>query len=41
MLGHGTEVLAELFPGFTDELVEAGVPALDYHDMSEAVLTPA
>jgi 2-polyprenyl-6-methoxyphenol hydroxylase-like FAD-dependent oxidoreductase len=35
LLGRGTQVLAELFPGFTDELVEAGVPALDYHDMSE------
>jgi 2-polyprenyl-6-methoxyphenol hydroxylase-like FAD-dependent oxidoreductase len=39
LLGRGAEVLAELFPGFTDELVEAGVPALDYHDMSEAYLS--
>jgi 2-polyprenyl-6-methoxyphenol hydroxylase-like FAD-dependent oxidoreductase len=36
LLGRGAEVLAELFPGFTDELVEAAVPVFDYHDLSEA-----
>jgi hypothetical protein len=29
-------VLAELFPGFAEELVAAGAPVLDYHDLSEA-----
>src|SRR4051812_40658119 len=36
LLGRGAEVLAELFPGFTGELVEAAVPVFDYHDLSEA-----
>jgi len=36
LLGRGSAVLAELFPGFGDELATAGAPALDYHDLSEA-----
>jgi 2-polyprenyl-6-methoxyphenol hydroxylase-like FAD-dependent oxidoreductase len=35
LLGRGAQVLADLFPGFTDELVGAGAPLLDYHDLSE------
>lgn len=36
LLGRGSAVLDELFPGFTDELVAAGAPAFDYQDMSKA-----
>src|SRR4029079_8049928 len=32
----GSMILAELFPGFEDELVTAGVPAFDYRDLSRA-----
>jgi 2-polyprenyl-6-methoxyphenol hydroxylase-like FAD-dependent oxidoreductase len=35
LLGRGTAVLNELFPGFADELVGAGAPSVDYHDLSE------
>jgi hypothetical protein len=28
-------MLAELFPGFTEELSGGGAPTLDYHDLSE------
>ena len=36
LLGRGSAVLAELFPGFVDELVGAGAPVFDYQDLSEA-----
>src|SRR5271170_3021878 len=36
LLGRGSQVLAELFPGFLDDLVAAGVPVLDYTDLSKA-----
>ena len=35
LLGRGTAVLNELFPGFADEIVGAGAPSVDYHDLSE------
>jgi 2-polyprenyl-6-methoxyphenol hydroxylase-like FAD-dependent oxidoreductase len=35
ILGRGLAVLNEFFPGFTDDLVGAGVPVLDYRDLSE------
>ncbi len=35
LLGRGSQVLAELFPGFLDDLVAAGVPVLDYTDLSK------
>jgi 2-polyprenyl-6-methoxyphenol hydroxylase-like FAD-dependent oxidoreductase len=35
LLGRGTAVLNELFPGFADELVGAGAPSVDYDDLSE------
>ena len=38
ILGRGLAALADFFPGFADDLVAAGVPALDYRDMSEAYL---
>ena len=34
LLGRGSQVLAELFPGFLDGLVAAGAPVLDYGDLS-------
>jgi 2-polyprenyl-6-methoxyphenol hydroxylase-like FAD-dependent oxidoreductase len=34
LLGRGSQVLAELFPGFLDDLVAAGVPVVDYTDLS-------
>lgn len=39
VLGKGIEVLGEFFPGFRDELVAAGVPALDFSDLSEAYMS--
>jgi len=36
LLGRGSLILGELFPGFSDELVAAGVPAFDYRDLSRA-----
>jgi hypothetical protein len=36
LLGRGSQVLAELFPGFVDDLVAAGAPVLDYTDLSKA-----
>lgn len=39
ILGRGLAVLGELFPGFIDELHAAGVPSLDYHDLSEAYMS--
>jgi 2-polyprenyl-6-methoxyphenol hydroxylase-like FAD-dependent oxidoreductase len=35
LLGRGSTVLSELFPGLTDEIVGAGAPVLDYRDLSE------
>jgi 2-polyprenyl-6-methoxyphenol hydroxylase-like FAD-dependent oxidoreductase len=35
LLGRGSQVLAELFPGFLDDLVTCGVPVLDYTDLSK------
>lgn len=39
ILGRGLAALADFFPGFADDLVAAGVPVLDYRDMSEAYLS--
>jgi 2-polyprenyl-6-methoxyphenol hydroxylase-like FAD-dependent oxidoreductase len=36
LLGRGSQVLDDLFPGFLDDLVGAGVPVLDYTDLSKA-----
>ncbi len=36
LLGRGAQVLEDLFPGFLDDLVGAGVPVLDYTDLSKA-----
>lgn len=41
LLGRGSEVLAELFPGILDDLVAAGAPVLDYTDLSEAFFSIA
>jgi 2-polyprenyl-6-methoxyphenol hydroxylase-like FAD-dependent oxidoreductase len=38
LLGRGSQVLDELFPGFLDELVEAGAPSFD-GDMSKLYLS--
>jgi 2-polyprenyl-6-methoxyphenol hydroxylase-like FAD-dependent oxidoreductase len=38
LLGRGLATLSEFFPGFADDLTAAGVPSLDYRDMSEAYL---
>jgi 2-polyprenyl-6-methoxyphenol hydroxylase-like FAD-dependent oxidoreductase len=35
LLGRGSQILAELFPGFLDELVAAGAPVFDYTDLSK------
>jgi 2-polyprenyl-6-methoxyphenol hydroxylase-like FAD-dependent oxidoreductase len=35
ILGRGLAALNEFFPGFTEDLVGAGVPMLDYRDLSE------
>jgi 2-polyprenyl-6-methoxyphenol hydroxylase-like FAD-dependent oxidoreductase len=35
LLGRGAQILDRLFPGFLDELVAAGVPAVDYSDLSK------
>ena len=35
LLGRGLQVLSELFPGFRDELLDAGTPVLDYSDLSK------
>jgi 2-polyprenyl-6-methoxyphenol hydroxylase-like FAD-dependent oxidoreductase len=39
LLGRGLAVLGEFFPGFTDDLDDAGVPALDYRDLSQGYLS--
>lgn len=41
LLGRGRAALEELFPGFTDDLVAAGVPAFDYQDMSKVYMNNA
>lgn len=41
LLGRGSQVLAELFPGFLDDLVAAGAPVLDYADLSMAFVSVA
>jgi 2-polyprenyl-6-methoxyphenol hydroxylase-like FAD-dependent oxidoreductase len=41
LLGRGCAVLAELFPGFTEELCCAGAPVLDYQDLSEGYFSLA
>ncbi len=38
LLGRGLATLSDYFPGFEDDLMAAGVPVLDYRDMSEAYL---
>jgi 2-polyprenyl-6-methoxyphenol hydroxylase-like FAD-dependent oxidoreductase len=35
LLGRGSQILAELFPGLLDEVVAAGAPVLDYTDLSK------
>jgi 2-polyprenyl-6-methoxyphenol hydroxylase-like FAD-dependent oxidoreductase len=35
LLGRGSQVLGELFPGFLDELVAAGTPVFDDGDLSK------
>jgi 2-polyprenyl-6-methoxyphenol hydroxylase-like FAD-dependent oxidoreductase len=39
LLGRGAGILEELLPGFTRDLGAAGVPALDYQDMSKMYLS--
>ncbi|HYZ69403.1 MAG TPA: 2-polyprenyl-6-methoxyphenol hydroxylase-like oxidoreductase [Mycobacterium sp.] len=39
LLGRGCAALAEMFPGFADEMVGAGAPVLDYQDLSEAYMS--
>ena len=41
LLGRGSQILAELFPGFLDDLVAAGAPVLDYTDLSKALFSVA
>ena len=41
LLGRGSQVLAELFPGFLDDLVAAGAPVLDYTDLSKVLFSVA
>jgi 2-polyprenyl-6-methoxyphenol hydroxylase-like FAD-dependent oxidoreductase len=39
LLGRGSQILAELFPGLLDELVAAGAPVLDFTDLSKALFS--
>ena len=39
LLGRGLAALGEFFPGFTADLDAAGVPAIDYRDLSEGYLS--
>ena len=39
LLGRGSQVLDELFPGFVDELVAAGTPVFDDGDLSKLYLS--
>jgi 2-polyprenyl-6-methoxyphenol hydroxylase-like FAD-dependent oxidoreductase len=41
LLGRGSQILAELFPGFLDELIAAGAPVLDYTDLSQGFFSVA
>ena len=41
LLGRGSQILAELFPGFLDELIAAGAPVLDYTDLSKGFISLA
>jgi 2-polyprenyl-6-methoxyphenol hydroxylase-like FAD-dependent oxidoreductase len=41
LLGRGSQILAELFPGFLDDLVAAGAPVVDYTDLSESLFDVA
>ncbi len=41
LLGRGSLILGDLFPGFGDDLVAAGVPAFDYSDLSKALFSLA
>ena len=41
LLGRGSQILDELFPGFLDDLVAAGAPVHDYTDLSESLLDVA
>ncbi|MBV9318610.1 MAG: hypothetical protein JO106_01645 [Mycobacterium sp.] len=41
LLGRGSQVLGELFPGFLDALVAAGAPVLDYSDLSKTFFSAA
>jgi 2-polyprenyl-6-methoxyphenol hydroxylase-like FAD-dependent oxidoreductase len=41
LLGRGSQVLDELFPGFLNELVAAGTPVFDYSDLSKAFVCAA
>ncbi len=41
LLGRGSLILDDLFQGFEDELVAAGVPAFDYRDLSKAYFSLA
>ena len=36
---EGWQCSSEFFPGFTDDLVDAGVPVLDYRDLSEMYMS--
>ncbi len=39
ILGRGLAVLGEFFPGFAEDLEAAGVPSIDYRDLSEMYLS--
>jgi 2-polyprenyl-6-methoxyphenol hydroxylase-like FAD-dependent oxidoreductase len=41
LLGRGSQILAELFPGFLNDLVAAGAPVHDYTDLSDALFDVA
>ncbi len=41
LLGRGSQILAELFPGFLDELIAAGAPVVDYTDLSKGFFSLA
>ena len=39
LLGRGSQILGELFPGFVDELVAAGTPVFDDGDLSKLYMS--
>lgn len=41
LLGRGSQILAELVPGFLDELIATGAPVLDYTDLSKGFFSLA